>query len=147
MGLATNEGYRHAHPFLAAAPLALSGEAWVIDKLQRQLYSSIKRTGEFNSMPRTVRNPTIVVSALHARTNFGKLLRQIEENRRSLVIEKRGTPRAILLSIRNYVRLAAPEPEILKVIGEESRSKGTDTLSSLQIDRVIKTARAKKSKR
>jgi hypothetical protein len=98
-------------------------------------------------MPKTAKNPTLVVSALHARTNFGRLLRQIEENRHSLVIEKRGTPRAILLSIRNYVRLAAPEPEILKVIGEESRSKGTDSLSSLQIDRVIKTARAKKSKR
>jgi prevent-host-death family protein len=147
VGLAANKGYWHAHPFLAAARLALPGEARVVDKLQRQLYSSIERTGEFNSMTRTVRNPTIVVSALHARTNFGKLLRQIEENRHSLVIEKRGTPRAILLSIRNYARLAAPEPEILKVIGEESRSKGTDTLSSLQIDRVIKTARAKKSKR
>jgi prevent-host-death family protein len=98
-------------------------------------------------MPRTAKNATIVISALHARTNFGRLLRQIEEEHRSLVIEKRGTPRAILLSLRDYVRLAAPEPEVLKAIGEESKRKGTDTLSSRQIDQVIKTARAKKSKR
>jgi PHD/YefM family antitoxin component YafN of YafNO toxin-antitoxin module len=98
-------------------------------------------------MPRTARNASLVVSALHARTNFGRLLRQIDEERRSLVIEKRGTPRAILLSIRDYVRLAAPEPEVLKAIGDESKRKGTNTLTSRQIDRVIQAARAKKSKR
>ena len=98
-------------------------------------------------MARAAKNATIVVSALHARTNFGRLLLQIEEERGSLVIEKRGTPRAVLMSIRDYVRLAAPEPETLKAIGEESKRKGTDQLSSRQIDRIIKAARAKKSKR
>jgi prevent-host-death family protein len=98
-------------------------------------------------MPKAAKDATIVVSALHARTNFGRLLRRIEEERRSLVIEKRGTPRAILLSLRDYVRLAAPEPEILRAIGEESRRKGTDALTSRQIDQVIKAARSKKSKR
>src|ERR1700689_5264914 len=118
-----------------------------VDKLRCQLYSLFYRTGEFNPMPRPAKNLTVVVSALHARTNFGRLLRQIEEEHRSLVIEKRGTPRAILLSIRDYVRLAAPEPEVLKAIGEESKLRGTDTLTSRQIDQVIQTARAKKSKR
>jgi hypothetical protein len=36
------------------------------------------------------------------------------------VIEKRGTPKAVLLGIRDYVKLAAPAPEVLRVIGEES---------------------------
>jgi PHD/YefM family antitoxin component YafN of YafNO toxin-antitoxin module len=112
-----------------------------------QLYSSIDRTEEFKSMPKSAKNPTLVVSALQARSNFGRLLRQIEGERRSLVIEKRGTPRAILLSIRDYVRLAAPEPEVLMAIGEESIRKGTDTLSSGEIDRIIRAARGKKSKR
>jgi len=93
------------------------------------------------------KNNTIVVSALSARSNFGKLLRRVEDERRSLVIEKRGTPKAVLLSIRDYVRLAAPEPEVLRVIGEESRRKGTDKLTSRQIDQEIKAARAEKPKR
>lgn len=42
-------------------------------------------------------NP-IVVSALSARIGFGKLLRRVEDEHRSLVIEKRGTPKAVLLS-------------------------------------------------
>lgn len=98
-------------------------------------------------MFRTDKNDTIVVSALRARANFGKLLRRVEDERRSLVIEKRGIPRAVLLSIRDYVRLAAPEPEVLRMIGEESQRKGTDKVSARQIDQVIKATRAQKPKR
>ena len=93
------------------------------------------------------KNRSIVVSALTARTGFGKLLRRVEDGQRSLVIEKRGTPTAVLLSIRDYVRLAAPEPEVLRVIGEESKRKGTNKLSSGRIDQIIKTVRAEKRKR
>jgi len=98
-------------------------------------------------MARSPRSESIVVSALRARTNFGNLLRRVEDERRSLVIEKRGTPRAVLLSIRDYVRLAAPEPEVLRVIGEESKAKGTDKLTSQQIDKIIRETRAKQTKR
>lgn len=98
-------------------------------------------------MPRTKKQQNIVVSALRARTHFGHLLRRVENEGRSLVIEKRGTPRAVLLGIRDYVRLAAPEPEVLRVIGEESKSKGWDKLTSRQIDQMIKAYRADKSKR
>jgi len=95
----------------------------------------------------TGKGDTIVISALRARANFGKLLSRVEDERRSLVIEKRGTPRAVLLSIRDYVKLAAPEPEILRIIGEESERNRTNTLTSRQIDRVIKAARIDKKKR
>ena len=97
---------------------------------------------------KTAAKDSIVIPALRARSTFGKLLDRVDKESRSLVIEKRGTPRAILLSIRDYVRLAAPEPEVLRAIGEESRRKGTASLSSRQIDRVIQAARrAKKASR
>ena len=98
-------------------------------------------------MLRATKNESIVVSALRARASFGKLLQRVEDERCSLVIEKRGTPRAVLLSIRDYVRIAAPEPGVLRVIGEESRRNGTDKLTSRQIDQVIKAARRQKSTR
>ena len=88
-----------------------------------------------------------MASALSARTGFGKLLRRVEDEHRSLVIEKRGSPKAVLLSIRDYVRLAAPEPDVLRLIGEESKRNGTDAMTSRQIDQAIKAARAKRSKR
>jgi prevent-host-death family protein len=89
-------------------------------------------------------NDRIIVSALEARANFGKLLRRVEDEGRSLVIEKRGRPRAVLLSIRDYVRLAVPEPEVLRVLGKESKQRGTNRLSSRQIDRVIQATRSSK---
>src|SRR6266568_1463388 len=98
-------------------------------------------------MPKAAKNDSIVVSALRARTTFGNLLRRVEEESRSLVIEKRGTPRAVLLSLRDYVKLAAPEPEVLRIIGEESKRKGTSALTSRQIDQVIRSARARKKRR
>jgi prevent-host-death family protein len=98
-------------------------------------------------MLRTGRSETIVVSAVRARTDFGKLLRRVEDERRSLVIERRGVPKAVLVGIRDYVRLAAPEPEVLRTIGEESRRKGTGAIGSRQIDLAIKAARAQRTKR
>jgi len=87
-----------------------------------------------------------VISALNARANLGKLLNQLELQSESLVIEKRGTPRAVLLSLRDYVKMAAPEPEVLRLIGEDSRRKGTDALTSREIDQVIKAARSQKAR-
>ena len=98
-------------------------------------------------MPNTRNKDSIVVSALRAGANFGNLLQRVEKERRSLVIAKRGTPRAVLLSLRDYVRLAAPEPEVLRIIGEESEAKGTDRLTSQQIAKIIRDVRTKRSKR
>jgi antitoxin (DNA-binding transcriptional repressor) of toxin-antitoxin stability system len=44
--------------------------------------------------PTTDKAVTIVVSALNARANFGRLLDRVSDGRHSLVIEKRGTPAA-----------------------------------------------------
>lgn len=53
----------------------------------------------------------------------------------------------MLLRLRDYVRLVAPEPEILRLIGEASVRQGTDKLTSRQIDLEIKAARASARKR
>jgi hypothetical protein len=71
----------------------------------------------------------------------------MESERRSLVIEKRGTSTAVLLNIRDYVKLAAPEPEVLKILGVEAKRNKTDALTSRQIDKVIKAVRSEKKKR
>lgn len=97
--------------------------------------------------PTLGKNGTIVVSALRVRANFGRLLRRVDDERLSLVIEKRGTPKAVLLSIRDYVRLAAPEPEVLRVIGQEAEKNGVSSLTAGQIDRIIKASRSQRRKR
>lgn len=95
----------------------------------------------------TDKTGSIVVSALNARANFGKLLDRVADDRGSLVIEKRGTPKAVLLSIRDYVKLAAPEPDVLRILGEKSKRNGTHKMTQRQINREIKAYRAQKKKR
>src|SRR5262245_52968386 len=71
-----------------------------------------------------------------------RLLRRVEDEHRSLVIEKRGTPRAVLLSIRDYVRLAAPEPEVLRFMARNRSARVLTKRTSRQVDQVIKATRA-----
>ncbi len=66
--------------------------------------------------------------------------KKVEDSAAAIIAEEMS-----LRSVRDYVLLAAPEPEVLRAIGEESKRKGTASLSSRQIDRIIKKARAKKS--
>lgn len=98
-------------------------------------------------MPSAPRNGGIVISALQLRTNLGKVLRRIEAEQRSLVIEKRGTPAAVLLNIRDYVKLASPEPEVLRAIGLDAERHKTSGITPRQIDRIIRTARADRTRR
>jgi hypothetical protein len=48
-------------------------------------------------------------------------------------------------NIKEDVYLSSPE--VLRVLGEESRRNGTNALTSRQIDRIIKAARTRESKR
>ena len=59
---------------------------------------------------------------------------------------KYNTPTMVLMKIRDYVKLAVPESEVLKVIGEEARRNRTSAMTSREIDRVIKTSRARKKR-
>jgi prevent-host-death family protein len=88
-----------------------------------------------------------VVSMVHLRTNLGKMLDRMAEDNGSFLIEKRGKPKAFLLSIQDYIRLAAPEPEALRLIGEEAKRNGKDKLTARQIDQLIKETRAARKKR
>lgn len=49
--------------------------------------------------------------------------------------------------IREYVKLAAPEPEVLRIVGEEAKRNGTSRLTSRQIDRIVRLMRADKKKK
>jgi hypothetical protein len=90
-------------------------------------------------------NDGIVVTALDARTNFGKLSSP-SAGWGSLRCHREARPPASRSAQRrDYVGLVVPEPEVLRAIGMESRRKGTNRLSTTQIDRIVKAAR--KSKR
>src|ERR1700678_1231196 len=108
----------HLHWIFSISGPLLSGDA----AGYRSVFDTTAiRTVQFKDRKWRVMNNGIVVTALDARSNFGKLLRRVEDEGRSLVIEKRGSPRAVLLSIRDYVKLSVPVREVLRIIGQGAK--------------------------
>jgi hypothetical protein len=58
-----------------------------------------------------------------------------------------GKSKAGPVSARDYVKLVIPEPDVIRVIGQESEQNGASTLTLRQIDQIIKTSRSRKPKR
>lgn len=82
-----------------------------------------------------------VVSALTARTQFGQILRRVKTKNERFVVDRRGEPQAVIMSMKDYVDLVAPEPEWLERIGEASRRRGTDKLTMRDIDAEMRAYR------
>jgi prevent-host-death family protein len=89
---------------------------------------------------------TKVVSALTARTQFGQIMERATKNNERFVVDKRGEPTVIIMSLRDYIRAIAPPPEWLSEIRAESKRKGTDKLTMREINAEIAAYRREKRK-
>lgn len=50
------------------------------------------------------------------------------------MIDKRGEPQAVLMSIEDFIRTVAPESQVLGAIRADAKRKGADKMSMRQID-------------
>ena len=75
-----------------------------------------------------------VISALTARTQLGQILRRATRNNERFVVDRRGEPSIVIMSIKDYVDTMAPAPRWLKDIQASSRRRGTNRLTMKQID-------------
>ena len=78
-----------------------------------------------------------IVSALSARTQFGQILRRASQKNERFIVDRRGEPQVIIMSIKDYIDTIAPAPVWLKEIWAESRRKGTDKITIRQINAEI----------
>jgi prevent-host-death family protein len=90
---------------------------------------------------------TKVVDALTARTQFGQILKRVSKNSQRFIVGRRGTPTAVIMGIQDFINTVAPEPEVLTLIGEAAKKKGTNKLTMREIDAEIKAVRQAKRKR
>jgi len=64
------------------------------------------------------------------------------------VIDRRGEPQAIIMSLSDYVDTIAPEPGWLNKIRDASKRRGTDRLTMREIDAIVAdTRRERRPKR
>ena len=82
-----------------------------------------------------------VVSALTARTQFGQIMRRASQKNERFLVDRRGEPAVIIMSVKDYINTMAPTPNWLREIGSEAKRKGLNQLSMRQIDAEIAAVR------
>ena len=91
-----------------------------------------------NSIPKTV-------TALAARTQFGQIMRRARAENTRFVVDRRGEPQVVIMSIKDFLKTIAPEKKAMAAIRAASRNKGADKLSLREINREIRAYRRERS--
>jgi prevent-host-death family protein len=90
---------------------------------------------------------TNVVSALTARTQLGQIMKRATQKNERFVVDRRGEPSVIIMSVKDYVDTIAPSPNWLKRIQAEAKRKGLDKLGMRDINRIVtEVRRARRSR-
>jgi prevent-host-death family protein len=87
---------------------------------------------------------TNVVSALTARTQFGQIIKRATKNNERFMIDRRGQPSVVIMSIKDYIDTVSPAPAELRAMQERAKQTGANKLTMAQIDSIIAEVRAEK---
>lgn len=84
-----------------------------------------------------------VVTALTARTQLALILKRASEKDERFVVDRRGKPSVIIMSVRDYIRNVAPTPAAYRFLRQEAKQNGTSSMSMREIDAEIAAHRRK----
>ena len=98
-------------------------------------------------MRKAAKTMTNVVSALTARTQFGQIMRRAAATNERFLVDRRGEPSVIIMSVKDYMDTFAPEPGWLASIRAKSVERGTDRLAMSQIDEIVANVRGAAKKK
>lgn len=76
---------------------------------------------------------TKLIDALSARTHFGALLEETEKKQTRFLISRRGRPKAVVLSVEDYLRNIVKSPEMLATVQLSAQKSGLDTITDDEI--------------
>jgi prevent-host-death family protein len=86
------------------------------------------------------------VDAHLARTQFGQIMDRAIENNERFVVERRGEPAVVIMSVQDFIRTASPPPDWLERAWSGAKRRGLDKLSPQDIDNEIAAYRREKRK-
>ena len=90
----------------------------------------------------TTKTMTKIVPALTARTQFGQILRRVKQNKERFVVDKRGEPQAVIMSVEDYLKNFVKRPPVaIAAIRREAKVKRLDQLSLREINLEIERTR------
>jgi prevent-host-death family protein len=86
------------------------------------------------------------IDAHIARTQFGQIMDLATKNNERFVVDRRGEPAVVIMSVQDFIRTAAPPPDWLQKAWAGAKRRGLDSLAPADIDAEITAHRRGKKK-
>jgi hypothetical protein len=83
------------------------------------------------------------IDAHIARTQFGQIMDLATKNNERFIVDRRGEPAVVIMSVQDFVRTAAPPPDWLEKAWSGAKRRGLDTLTPANIEAEITAHRSK----
>ena len=87
------------------------------------------------------------IAASVARSQFNRVLQRAARNRERFLVDRKGEPQVVILSVKDYLQNFIPEPEVLRAIRAEAERTGTARLTMRQINAEIAAYRREKRRK
>ena len=84
------------------------------------------------------------VDAHLARTQLGQIMDRAVENNERFVVERRGEPAVVIMSVQDFIRSTAPPSDWLEKAWTGAKKRGLDKLTATDIDAEISAHRREK---
>ena len=84
-----------------------------------------------------------IVPALTARTQLGQILKRVRQNNERFVVDKRGEPQAVIMSVEEYLKNFGRPPRVLERIRQAARRPVSMHTINLEIKRYRRERRKK----
>ena len=81
------------------------------------------------------------IDAHIARTQFGQIMDLATRNNERFIVDRRGEPAVVIMSVQDFICTAAPPADWLEKAWTGAKRRGLDTLATADIDAEIKAHR------
>src|SRR5271157_4071927 len=77
------------------------------------------------------------IDAHIARTQFGQIMDLAVKNNERFIVDRRGEPAVVIMSVQDFIRTAAPPPDWLSKAWTGAKRRGLDALTPDEINAEI----------
>jgi prevent-host-death family protein len=77
------------------------------------------------------------IDAHVARTQLGQIMDLAVKNNERFIVDRRGEPSVVIMSVQDFIRTAAPPPDWLQKAWAGAKRRGLDTLTLADVNAEI----------
>jgi prevent-host-death family protein len=84
------------------------------------------------------------IDAHVARTQFGQIMDLAVRNNERFVVDRRGEPAVVIMSVQDFIRTAAPPPDWLRKAWTGAKRRGLEAMPLEEVNAEVAAARREK---